>query len=333
MRNTSRAIFAGILFLTAASVAASRKQEPAKPPAQQAPPPAAAKPEEAPPPSDTGPKTYVGSETCQACHEDIFTAFQKDPHHRVDSDKKRGWETRACESCHGPASKHVETVSADDIRNPAKLPAAEIDETCLTCHRNQPTHIGRIQSSHAKSRVACTSCHRMHKPEAESLVARKAKSINQQCAGCHLNAWAAFQRPHAHRLPQGAMSCVDCHNPHGSLLPAQVRTFAANEPGCFKCHADLRGPFTYEHSPVRAEGCQTCHESHGSANPKMLTRADVRYMCLECHSNLPQQTPGPANVIGVVPPAFHDLRSPRFRNCTICHQKIHGSHVDRNLTR
>ena len=56
-------------------------------------------------------------------------------------------------------------------------------------------------------------------------------------------------------------------------------------------------------------------------------------MCLECHSNMPAQTTGAQPVIGVVPPSFHDSRSPRFRNCTICHQKIHGSHVDRNLTR
>ena len=39
-----------------------------------------------------------------------------------------------------------------------------------------------------------------------------------------------------------------------------------------------------------------------------------------------------STALGVVPPAFHDLRSPRFQNCTVCHQKVHGSHVDRNLT-
>jgi len=32
-----------------------------------------------------------------------------------------------------------------------------------------------------------------------------------------------------------------------------------------------------------------------------------------------------------VPPAFHDLRSPQYQNCTVCHQKVHGSYVDRNL--
>ena len=76
-------------------------------------------------PTEAQQAEYVGSETCQACHEDIHAAFQKDPHAVVDVDKKRGRATQACESCHGPASKHVESASADDIRNPAKLGAAK----------------------------------------------------------------------------------------------------------------------------------------------------------------------------------------------------------------
>ena len=70
------------------------------------------------PPPDNKPAEYVGSTTCQMCHEDIFNAFQKNPHQVVETDKKRGWETKACESCHGPGSKHAESVSAADIRNP-----------------------------------------------------------------------------------------------------------------------------------------------------------------------------------------------------------------------
>jgi predicted CXXCH cytochrome family protein len=82
---------------------------------------------------------------------------------------------------------------------------------------------------------------------------------------------------------------------------------------------------------VRFEGCVACHEPHGSANARMLIRPQVRQVCLECHANLP--TAPAKTVIGVVPPAFHDLRSPRYQNCTVCHQKIHGSYVDRNLLR
>src|SRR5688572_2551803 len=283
-----------------------------------------------PAPKPAAAATYVGSETCQACHEDIFKAHQKSPHFAVETDKKRGFEGKSCESCHGPGSKHAESVSPEDIRNPAKLAPAETDRTCLQCHLNQPTHVGRIQSSHAKNQVSCTACHRVHLKGPTGLVSKKRSEANAQCAGCHVSAAAQFQRPYRHRVPEGAVSCVDCHNPHGSIRPAaMMRTVAANEPGCYKCHTDKRGPFTFEHAPVRMEGCGSCHEPHGSANPRMLTRAEARYVCLECHANLPQvPQAGAASAIGVVPPAFHDLRSPRYRNCTTCHQKVHGSHVD-----
>jgi len=282
------------------------------------------------PPADK-PAEYVGSQTCQGCHEDIFNAFQKSPHQAVEKDKKRGFENNACESCHGPGSKHAESMVAADIRNPAKINAAAADRVCLACHLNQPTHIGRIYSSHAKNQVSCVGCHAVHKNGGSALVLRKAPDINQQCARCHTDVWLSFQRPYKHRLPEGAMSCVDCHNPHGTFLPSMLQTANANEPGCFRCHGDKRGPFTFEHPPVRLEGCAACHQPHGSANPRMLTRPQVRFLCLECHSNLPVPSP-PANAsLGNVPPAFHDLTSPRFQNCNICHQKVHGSYVNRDF--
>jgi DmsE family decaheme c-type cytochrome len=274
---------------------------------------------------------YAGSTVCQACHEDIFNAFAKSPHHLVDGDTRRGFEGEACEACHGPGLKHTQSADAADIRNPSKLAAAAADKICLTCHLNTPTQVGRLQSSHAKDQVACTTCHKVHADGGQSLVIRRASAINQLCAGCHANVWAQFQRPDHHKLPEGAMSCVDCHNPHGSIRPAMGQSFAANEPGCLRCHGDKRGPFTFEHGPVRFEGCGTCHEPHGSANPRMLARHDVRLVCLECHANLP--TANKSGTIGVVPPSFHDLRSPRFQNCTVCHQKIHGSYADRDLLR
>jgi DmsE family decaheme c-type cytochrome len=277
------------------------------------------------------PSPYAGSEACGTCHEDISNAFAKSPHHLVDVDKKRHWEGRACESCHGPAQKHTESASADDIRNPSKLTAAAADKICLGCHLNQPTHVGRLQSSHAKDQVRCTTCHTVHANGPSGLVARKPTAINEQCESCHLNARAQFQKPFHHKVPEGAMSCIDCHNPHGSVRPAMTQLFAANEPGCLQCHGDKRGPFTFEHAPVRFEGCGSCHEPHSSANPRMLVRQEVRLVCLECHAN--RAAARNSQVSGVVPPAFHDLRSPRFQNCTVCHQKIHGSHVDRNLLR
>lgn len=275
------------------------------------------------------PAEYVGSQTCQACHEDIYNAFQKSPHSVVETDKKRGFENNGCESCHGPGSKHADSTDATQIRQPAKLKPSAADAICLTCHRNTTTQAGRINSSHARNQVACVSCHFVHRNNGNDLVARKPAAINQQCAACHLDIWASFQKPFKHRLPEGAMSCTDCHNPHGSAMVHMYQTTRATEPGCAKCHGEKVGPFPYEHAPVRLEGCGACHEPHGSANPRMLTRPQVSQLCQECHANLPTPTPAAGSTLGTVGPAFHDLRSPRFQNCTLCHQKVHGSYVDR----
>jgi hypothetical protein len=107
-----------------------------------------------------------------------FNAIKASPHGVVESDKKRGWGGKTCESCHGPGSRHAESGTAEEIRNPAKLGPGEVDKTCLKCHLNQPTHVGRIQSSHAKSQIACTGCHSIHSHGPNGLVVRKPASCS-----------------------------------------------------------------------------------------------------------------------------------------------------------
>jgi DmsE family decaheme c-type cytochrome len=270
---------------------------------------------------------YVGSDACAACHDELSTAFQKNPHHQLQVTNTWKWKGMACEACHGPGAKHAETADPAFITNPAKLPPLKAAEICLQCHGNQPERNGRVQSAHARNEISCLSCHAMHKGP-ERLLPIRASDINRLCATCHTAVWTQFMRPYKHRLDTGSMSCVDCHNPHGSFLPKMLATVAGNQIACFKCHGNLRGPFTYEHPPVKTEGCWRCHEPHGSQNPRMLVRADVRFVCLECHANI-----AVGKTIGGVPPAFHNLASPRFQNCTICHTKIHGSFVDPVLER
>lgn len=280
------------------------------------------------------PSPYAGTDTCQVCHEDIFESFQDDPHAVLDKERRRGWAEKACESCHGPGAEHSDSMEAADILNPLNLTPMEADRNCLQCHLNEPTQVGRIRGGHARNQVSCLSCHPVHSRETATKQPRRSVRINQQCSECHPAASASFQRPYAHKLTQGAIACVDCHNPHGNFLPGNLQTVSASEPGCFRCHGDKRGPFVYEHAPVRLEGCTSCHESHGSANPRMLTRHEVSNLCLECHSNIvtPSGTTR-TGALGGIAPGFHDMRSARFRNCTICHVKIHGSQVDRDFLR
>ncbi len=261
---------------------------------------------------------WAGTELCQGCHEDIAKAFLKsNPHSSLDTNTRRGWQTRACEACHGSGVKHAESAEASLIRNPGKLAVALADKTCLSCHANQPSRSGRVMTGHARQQVSCVSCHPVHK---------KGPDPRTQCGSCHQGESLSFAKPHSHPVRQGAMSCADCHNPHGGVLSKAVSTFIGNEPGCLQCHGDKRGPFAYEHAPMRTEGCGACHEPHGSTNPRMLTRPSIAQSCLECHA-------GTGAGFGGVPPAFHDLRSPRYRNCTTCHMKIHGSHVSKALLR
>jgi DmsE family decaheme c-type cytochrome len=104
---------------------------------------------------------------------------------------------------------------------------------------------------------------------------------------------------------------------------------AAGQPSCFNCHGEKRGPFVFEHAPMRTDGCSACHEPHGSANPRMLIANQQRVVCLQCHANLGVAAPD----LGGTPPAFHDLASGRYQQCSVCHISVHGSNVSHQLLR
>ena len=52
---------------------------------------------------------------------------------------------------------------------------------------------------------------------------------------------------------------------------------------CLQCHTEKRGPFLWEHAPVR-ENCLNCHNPHGSNHDKLLV-AKQPYLCQRCHLN------------------------------------------------
>ena len=266
---------------------------------------------------------YVGADRCALCHEDITADFQDNPHNLLETLRRGEWKGRGCEACHGAGAEHAETIEVDKIFSFPTSTARAINQSCLACHAKDETHRDRSFDSHTRSGLDCTSCHSVHRSRQKPLLASES---NKLCSSCHVAERAAFNRPFRHRLHENGIGCVDCHNPHGGSSAATVRWFAANELVCLKCHADKRGPFPFEHAPVKLEPCTSCHEPHGSANPRMLVRHNSAQLCLECHA-------GSLSTLGGVPPAFHDLRSARFQNCTICHSKIHGSFISRDFLR
>ena len=275
---------------------------------------------------------YVGSEVCKTCHSDIWANFYRNPHYKSIASGKAAPENTGCESCHGPGQEHIEAYGgADTIGAFSRKTPEQVLDTCLRCHSQTISRSNIRRSAHTDEEVVCVNCHSIHKAQTPKFLL--AKKQTELCYGCHANIRAQFSMPFKHRVNEGFMQCTDCHNPHGSPAPTwrmasrprNTEPAQANEEPCLKCHIDKRGPFVFEHAPVRVDGCETCHNPHGSMNAKLLKRPVLFTMCLECHTGVGKF--GPLNGT-VQPSATHNLADPRFQNCTTCHARIHGSNSD-----
>jgi len=218
------------------------------------------------PPSIPG-ASYVGWETCADCHQKQYQYFELSDHAGVAIDVNyedaQAGQAEACETCHGPASLHLE--------NP-------ID----------------------KSRII--------------------RSSAETCFNCHLNIKGQFMLQHHHPVPEGKMSCSDCHDPHGKDVRATggVMLLGQDEK-CFNCHKEIKGPFVFEHEAMR-EGCSVCHNPHGSINDKLLV-AGPTITCIRCHFQ-PQFNTDEA----LLGSESHDDKAiGRGADCIDCHTRVHGS--------
>jgi len=260
---------------------------------------------------------YVGAETCKACHEDAYTSWEKSPHWKTTLDTKGGPAHQGCEACHGPGAAHV--AGGGDVTKIftfQKVSAKEINDRCLTCHAGGTEHMNVINSVHTKNEVSCIACHSPHHATQPEFLLTKAQP--ELCYDCHLAQKPQFEMPFHHRVNEKLVQCSDCHNPHGTVEAKQVRSSAAQDAVCFTCHADKRGPFVFEHEPVKVEGCVICHTPHGSPNAHMLKTSNVNLLCLSCHTSSFANAPGA--------PSFHN-QAAQYQACTLCHTQIHGSNI------
>jgi len=271
--------------------------------------------------------TYVGEKTCLKCHQVENTHFSYTTHAKVFRQNPRNdVEKQVCETCHGPGSKHVgNSKDRNGIIGFTKgwgTPVAKQTAQCLTCHEggNREYWDGSV---HANNKLSCSDCHNpMAKFSANGLLRKP--SITETCQSCHQQQRAEFRKKSHMPVPEGKMTCTDCHNPHGTSFKRLLKTDTLNDL-CYTCHAEKRGPFIWEHAPVR-ENCLNCHEAHGSNNDKLL-RQSRPMLCTTCHNltggmgmtfRHPLSAPAPG-VGGALPAQVPG------RSCQNCHSQIHGS--------
>jgi len=231
---------------------------------------------------------YIGSKECEQCHDKIYRDFATADHARLIAPGPNAINA-GCESCHGPCSLHSE--SGGEVKPPYSFAAG--------------------------------------RPPAPSygaqLIVDPPRSAQTACFQCHTDVRGQFSLPNHHPVPEGRMSCTDCHPPHAgsAYIGGGTALLSLNE-SCFRCHRAQRGPYVFEHEASR-EGCTICHGPHGSVNAKLLTVRDSN-LCMKCHF---QQVSGGQLLIGG---SDHTLRVQQGTCWTAgCHEAVHGSRVSPSL--
>jgi len=275
----------------------------------------------------------TGDAKCTRCHDETedypVLAIGKTPH-GTRADKR----TPTCTSCHGESETHA-NKPADAIERPAperafgkksKTPIEERNAACLTCHQNNATRSHWNGSTHQTRDIACSSCHQIHSGHDKVRDKRTQPTV---CFTCHKQQRGQIDRPSHHPIPEGKMSCSDCHNPHGSVGPALMKRDSINEV-CYTCHMEKRGPFVHNHEPV-SENCALCHDPHGTVTPTLL-RMRPPFLCHSCHtphssnsipSAIPFQVPGNASVGNTT--GRNPTTVLMARGCLNCHTQVHGT--------
>lgn len=191
------------------------------------------------------PIRYAGRAACAECHDDVFGEHARGRH-----------QTVACEACHGPSARHIE--SGGETR--PIVPRGR--DFCPACHgynAARPTGFPQIDPIAHNPMTPCVNCHRPHEPVPPSVpgscaachgeIARvKAVShhVTLACTRCHETDAVHRDTPRASRptKPQSRAFCGECHASRAKSPPEIPRIDLATHGGsylCWQCH--------YPHDP------------------------------------------------------------------------------------
>ena len=228
----------------------------------------------------------------------------------------------ACEACHGPGAKHVETEATADIVHPGKLSAPRSAEVCGQCHSANTPY---TQQDWADWLLDGPS----YRPGAKLEDSRYLASEETLDRSPLLSAWAqqdpetfdkwfwpdgevrvtgrefsALRRSPCYQ--GGRFSCISCHSPHAED-PDDLLTVSRNgDDGCTQCHdrfTEKTELETHTFHPAESAGsrCYNCHmantiyglmkatRSHEITNPSVAgdIEAGRPNACSLCHADRP----------------------------------------------
>ena len=264
---------------------------------------------------------YAGAGICKDCHEQQIQSLQKSLHWKK-AIKDSPVADKGCESCHGSAATHVSEgggSTRDLITFSKRESARQKSGVCLTCHQNSKEIVFWDSGVHKRNDIACVDCHTIHSGARHNL--KTAEPF--LCLTCHKEVRTQLNKRSHHPMQEGKVKCTDCHTPHGGFGNKMVKADSTPEL-CYKCHAEKRGPFAFEHPPV-VENCGTCHQVHGSNHENLLV-SKAPQLCESCHNTGSGHTSRAYTLQNSFGGAATANKNKFFaQGCLNCHANIHGS--------
>jgi len=245
------------------------------------------------------------SRACDGCHFTGYMSTQK----RVDTGI-------ACESCHGPASKHVDNPDSKVYLASLSDPVRQ-NEVCLQCHmRNRDK---RMEDHNMSEIYGDARDYPMGYEAGKSLAKYKMVApfvMGHETKEFYANGMGKKNRMQGNEFVHSmkgkhGITCINCHNPHTLEPTAQKNSGNAL---CMKCHTfgSLIGP----HQETLEQHTHHKADSKGS-------------LCVECHMPKVGRHTGKSPItvrthaFGFVTPAETlKYKMPKETNaCFACHQK------------
>jgi predicted CXXCH cytochrome family protein len=193
----------------------------------------------------------------------------------------------ACEACHGPGREHVEHHRAPqsrylndepplDIVNPAKLDVTASRHVCGQCHAETEPTPG--PATYRPGGDLEKDFHLVQVPmPGDDTPAWLQEALDDDPDRLRGSFWRDGTARVAGRdlngmllsgcAKEGEMTCLSCHQMHGSDPDAQLKPGMEGDDACLQCHEDASGVSLlteleqHTHHPAASEGsrCQNCH--------------------------------------------------------------------------
>lgn len=211
-----------------------------------------------------------------------------------------------CERCHGPSAAHARNPTRVNVQNPARMTAAQSNDTCIQCHSQ-----GRPLENPIAGRLYDWPVGYQVGMELRDYWKLEEHKLGEQSFTHFADGTSHKNRMQGNDFVRSAMykhdiTCASCHDAHGTQNPAQTRL--AGNALCLTCHGpgDKNGP------KAKTLEAHTLHKS-GSAGSE----------CVACHMPKIEVTIADVNVrahtFEFIAPSMTDAY--KIPNpCTTCHK-------------